>query len=132
MVGPWPWPAAPFDQRVARLLGPVLDAIARGDAAAFRTLRETPFSVRGCSALPEEPNAVFDLLAAEGRLDGVYERLPNVWWLVYDVEGGAVRLELRTPQNRVQEFVLQCSGAIEDLARDGIGRPLTPIALPEE
>ena len=130
VVGPWPWPASSFERRVARLLGPVLEAIERGDAASFRTLRETPFSVRGCSTLPEEPNAVFDLLAADGRLHGVYERMPNVWWLVYEVDGGAIRLELRTPQNRVQEFVLQCSGAIEELSTDGIGRQLTPIALP--
>ncbi|MGE3962455.1 MAG: hypothetical protein AB7F65_12310 [Dehalococcoidia bacterium] len=132
MVGPWYEPATPYEERVAALLAPVLRALASGDSSLVEPLLEFPFSVRGCSSLPEQPAEVFALLAAEGRLDGVYQRNARTWWLVYAVGAGAVRVEYVTPALRIRELTLRCAGETRALALDGIGRPLPRIVLPSQ
>lgn len=130
-AGPWQERLTPYAEGVASLLAPLLAAVDRGDLEALQEMTATRFFIRGCGTSPDDPVGALSATTA-GSLYGVYERSPDVWWLTYETDDGGVRLEYRTPQRQITELTFRCSGSLDDMATDGLGRALDPIELPSE
>lgn len=131
IAGPWPERVTPYEEGVADLLEPLLAAVTAGDLDLLQKMTSSPIFVRGCGRTPEALDRAFKE-AVDGSLYGVYERAPGRWWLVYETVEGGVRMEYRTPQRKVTELAFRCSGTLDEMAIDGVGRALAPIELPED